>query len=69
MVIDNLLVTMTSIVTPLIEWVLSPIRELLVTCKACVPLLHPQIHHTTLAVDVVHRFFANLHDTFLANES
>lgn len=40
-VIDYLLVTMASTVIPLIEWVLNPIKELLVTTKMGVPLLHP----------------------------
>ena len=69
-VIDYLLVTMASTVIPLIEWVLNPIRELLVTYKACVP------YYCTLSVIMPSWLlmwfigaFANLHDTFLPNES
>lgn len=41
-------------VVPLVEQALSTIRELLITLKECVPLLHPQDYRPRLVIAVVH---------------
>lgn len=33
-----------------VEWVLSPIKELMVTAKECVPLLNPGSYHTIILI-------------------
>lgn len=40
---------------PLVEWALSPIKELLFATKECVPLLHQQGYCAMLVIDVGHR--------------
>ena len=42
----------------LVEWILSLIRELLVTAKLCVLRLHAQGYHALLVIDVVHSHLA-----------
>jgi hypothetical protein len=61
----------------LIELSLRSIRELLVTAKICVPLLHPYDYQTVLVIVLVHRYqgwvrllvaslFGSLHAIFMA---
>lgn len=65
-----------------VDWVLSPVREPLVTAKVCVPLLHPQGQSAVWVTSVVHRWchsciafwlfllsFGSQNDTFWYHES